>query len=165
MSLANLPAGSEVLLDANVLIYGLIGRSRQCEVLMRRCASGDVSGFTTVDALADVSHRLMLHEAFHKGLINRQNAASLKGKPAIVSQLSDYWALLETVRTNRIAVLPLDEYRFQRAHAIRLRHGLMTDDSILLSAADVFGLPSLATNDSDFDAVAWINIYKPTDLP
>lgn len=165
MSLSTLPAGSEVLFDANVLIYGLLGRSRQCEAAMRRCASGDVSGFTTVDALADVSHRLMLHEAFNKGLITRQNAASLKGKPAAVTNLSEYWLLLDTVRTNRIAILPFDEYRFQRAHAVRQREGLLTNDSILLAAADVFGIASLATNDADFDAVPWITVYKPTDLP
>src|SRR5690242_20344541 len=140
MSLSTLPAGSEVLFDANVLIYGLVRRSWQCEAAMRRCLAGDISGFTTVDVLADVSHRLMLHEAFNKGLISRQNAASLKGRPAIVTGLSEYWALLDTVRTNRIAILPFDEFRFQRAHAVRRRDGLLTNDSILLAAADVFGI-------------------------
>jgi predicted nucleic acid-binding protein len=40
----------------------------------------------------------------------------------------------------------------------------MTNDSLLLAAAEVFGIDSLATNDSDFDAVPWLEIYKPRDL-
>jgi predicted nucleic acid-binding protein len=41
----------------------------------------------------------------------------------------------------------------------------MTNDSILLAAALVFGIEALATNDSDFDAVSWLTVYKPTDVP
>jgi predicted nucleic acid-binding protein len=40
----------------------------------------------------------------------------------------------------------------------------MTNDSLLLAAADVFGIAALVTNDSDFDAVPWITIYRPTDV-
>jgi predicted nucleic acid-binding protein len=41
----------------------------------------------------------------------------------------------------------------------------MSTDSLILAAADLFGIPSLATNDSDFEAVPWLAIYKPTDVP
>ena len=40
----------------------------------------------------------------------------------------------------------------------------MTNDSLALAAVDVFGIGALATNDNDFDAVPWLEIYKPTDL-
>ena len=63
-----------------------------------------------------------------------------------------------------VAVLPLDEFRFRRSQVMRQQDGLMTNDSLVLAAADVFGIAALATNDQDFDAVPWIDIYKPTDL-
>jgi predicted nucleic acid-binding protein len=115
--------------------------------------------------LAEIPGRLMLHEAFDKRLINRQNASSLQGKHSIIAALREYWPKLRSLSSDGLAVLPFDEYRFQRAHALRERHGLMTNDSILLAAADVFGIHSLATNDSDFDAVDWITVYKPSDVP
>jgi predicted nucleic acid-binding protein len=84
-------------------------------------------------------------------------------KTAVVRQLSDYW--IQTRSLAGIAVLPLDEHRFQRAQSLREQFGLMTNDSLLVAAAEVFGIDSLATNDSDFDAVPWLNVYKPTHLP
>jgi predicted nucleic acid-binding protein len=107
----------------------------------------------------------MVGEAAGRGLIARPNAANLQGKPHVVRALDDYWQRIAQIRAGKIAVLPLDEFRFVRAHGLRLAHGLMTNDSLLLAAADLFGISSLATADADFDAVPWITVYKPTDLP
>lgn len=158
LPLSSLPHGAEVLIDANVLTYALQGRSRQSEDLLRRCFAGEVSGFTTVDVLADVCHRLMICEAGGRGLIHRANASNLQGKPHVVRQLDDYWKRVLKITNGSIAVLPLDEFRFQRAQPLRLTHGLMTNDSLLLAAADVFGIGSLATNDSDFHDIAWVDL-------
>jgi len=152
-ALPSLPAGTEILLDANVLTYALNGRSGECINLLERCAAGEVSGFTTVDVLSDVCHRLMLAEAAFRGLIARPNAANLQGKAHVVRQLSEYWGRIVSAATARVAVLPLDEFRFRRAHPLRVDYGLMTNDSLLLAAADLFGIAALVTNDSDFDAV------------
>ena len=162
--LPTLPSRAEVLLDSNVLAYALLGRSPQCAQLLRRCLNRDVSGFTTIEILSEVCHRLMLFEAFGKGLINRQNASSLKGKRAAIATLTEYWRSVHGLPAMGLAVLPLDEHRFVRAHDFRRAHGLMTNDSIILAAADVFGIVALATNDDDFDGVAWAEIYKPTDI-
>jgi predicted nucleic acid-binding protein len=162
--LASLPRGEEILIDANVLVYAIGQRSGQCRDLLTRCTSGEVSGYTTVEILGDVCHRLMLAEAAGLGLIGRPNAANLQGKPHVVRRLSAYWSHVEGV-SGKLAVLPLDEHRFRRAHGLRTAHGLMTNDSLVLAAANVFGIGALATNDSDFDAVPWITVYKPSDLP
>ena len=164
LALPSLPAGTEILLDANVLTYALNGRSAECAKLLERCAAGEVSGFTTVDVLADVCHRMMLAEAAVKRLISRPNAANLQGKSHVVVRLRDYWERIIHSGTARIAVLPLDEYRFHRAHPLRAQFGLMTNDSLLLAAADVFGISSIATNDADFDVIPWITIYRPADV-
>jgi predicted nucleic acid-binding protein len=162
--LLSLPAGEEILIDGNILIYAIGQRSPQCSEFMRRCAAGELSGFTTVEILNDVCHRLMLAEAAGAGLISRANAGSLQGKPDVVRQLTQYWLHLRTA-SSKLAVLPFDEFLFHRAQPLRVAHGLMANDSAILAAASVFGLNALASNDSDFDAVAWINVYKPTDIP
>ena len=164
LPLPAVPPGVEILLDANVIVYAIGNRSAQCGDLLRRCGAGEINGFTTVDALIDVCHRLMLAEAAGRALIARPNASSLKGKHQVIRQLLSYWQHVEQTR-RVLAVLPFDEHRFVRAHAVRTSDGMMANDSILLAAADVFGIPAVATNDADFDPVPWITDYKTTDLP
>ena len=163
-SLLTLPAGTEILIDANVIVYAVNVLSAQCRDVLRRCGTGDVSGFTTVEILSEACHRLMLGEAAGRGMIVRPNASSLQGRPHVIRQLQDYWSRLQNVMNGAVAVLPLDEFRFRRSQVMRQQDGLMTNDSLVLAAADVFGIAALATNDQDFDAVPWIDIYKPTDL-
>jgi predicted nucleic acid-binding protein len=163
--LTSIPAGSEILIDANVLIYGVNVFSPQCHNLLGRCAGREVSAFVTIDVLAEVCHRLMVGEAAGRKLIARPNAANLQGKDQVVRQLTDYWQRLSEIRAANIAILPLDEHRFLRAHSIRQAHGLMTNDLLLVAAADVFGISLLATNDADFDGVSWLTVYRPTDVP
>lgn len=165
LPLASIPPGEEVLIDANVLVYGALALSTQCQELLRRCALRDISGFTTVETLSDACHRLMVGEAAGLRLIARPNAANLQGKPHVVRALNDYWRRIEQLRAGNVAILPLDEYRFVRAQALRQVHGLMTTDSLLLAAANVFGISSLVTADSDFEPVPGLTVYKPTDLP
>jgi predicted nucleic acid-binding protein len=46
-----------------------------------------------------------------------------------------------------------------------VRPGLLTRDSLVLAAADQYGVGALATLDSDFDDIGWLTVYKPTDVP
>ena len=66
LPLSAVPPGSEVLLDANVLVYAVLGTSRQCVELIDDCISGEVVGFVTVEVLGEACHRLMLAEARRK---------------------------------------------------------------------------------------------------
>ncbi len=58
--LPEIPSGSDVFLDANVVVYALCGDSDECVDLLRRCASEEVYGVVTVDVINDVTHKLML---------------------------------------------------------------------------------------------------------
>jgi len=110
--LLSVPSGDEILIDANVLVYALSGGSADCVAFLSRCVHGDVHGYVTLDALADARHKLMIADAHARGLIARPNASSLQGKGAAIRQLTNYWSLVQSLRG--IAVLPLDEFRFQR---------------------------------------------------
>jgi predicted nucleic acid-binding protein len=64
-----------------------------------------------------------------------------------------------------LVVIELDERRIRRAQAIRSNHGLLTNDSLIVAAAQEYGLDSLASRDDDFDRIPGLTVYKPTDLP
>jgi predicted nucleic acid-binding protein len=47
---------------------------------------------------------------------------------------------------------------------MRSRYGVLTNDSLILAAMNEYGIGCLATRDRDFDHVAQLTVYKPTDI-
>jgi len=162
--LANLPAGADVFLDANVFIYSFGGQSNECRDLLRRCATEEIFGVTTLEVINEVTHRLMLAEAVAKGIITRQNAAALKGKWRDVAMLGDYWTLTSRIFGLNILIVASDESRLNRAQIVRSTHGLLTTDSQILAAMNEFEIDCLASRDGDFDHISSLTIYKPSDI-
>ena len=163
--LSNLPPASNVLLDANIFVYAFSGQSAQCLELLTRCATEDVIGVTTVEVVNEVCHRMMLAEAVAKGVITRARAVDLKGKVADIRGFTEYWLQTARIFSLNILVLGLAESRIRRAQHMRTLYGLLTNDSVILAAADEYGIDCLATKDGDFDHVSSVRVYKPTDLP
>ncbi len=60
-------------------------------------------------------------------------------------------------------MIGLDEGRIRRAQEMRTRYALLTNDSLIVAAADEYGIRNVASNDSDFNDIPWMMIYKPTD--
>jgi predicted nucleic acid-binding protein len=95
MSLAEIPAGSRLLLDANILIYAKRGMSQQCRQLLQRCAQREIAGFITTIVAAEFCHRRMMQEAQSQGLAGSNPARALGQNPALVRQLTQYRQDLE----------------------------------------------------------------------
>ena len=53
--LGNLPADTDIFLDANIFIYALGGQSQQCLDLFR-CVREEVCGVTTIEVINEVTH-------------------------------------------------------------------------------------------------------------
>jgi predicted nucleic acid-binding protein len=140
-------------------------RSAQCRRFLIRCAQEEVLGITTVEVINEVCHRLMLAEAVATGAIAKTSAISLKRKPEIVRDLQQYWMRAVSIFDLNLVVIELDELRIRRAQKIRTQYGLLTNDSLIVAAAQTYGLDSLASRDDDFDRIPGLAVYKPTDLP
>jgi predicted nucleic acid-binding protein len=162
--LANLPAGADVLLDANIFIYSFAGQSHECRNLLHRCATEEVFGITTLEVINEVTHRLMLAEALARGIITRQSAAMLKGKWSEVAKLTEYWALTSRIFEFNILIVASDESRLHMAQTVRSNYGLLTTDSLIVAAMNQYGIDCLATRNGDFDHISGLAIYKPTDI-
>ena len=162
--IANVPAGAHLFLDANIFIYAFLGHSSQCKDLLTRCATEQVFGITTLDVVNEVTHRMMLAEALGSGVIKRDNARELRGKWQEIAKLSEYWAQTAGIFGLNILILASDEARLHRAQTMRARHGLLTNDSLIVAAMDEYGVGSLASRDDDFDHVQGLTVYKPTDI-
>jgi len=164
-SLEGLAAGSQVLIDANIFIYAANRRSRQCVEFLDRCAREEIRGATTVEVLSEVCHRLMLEEALAAGVVTRAVAPALRRRRHAIQSLQNYWPLVTRLLDSNLLTLDLDQARFRRAQLMREQYGLLTNDSLVLAAADTFGIDALATADDDFEHVAWLTVHKPGDIP
>lgn len=160
----NLPAGTNLFIDANIFIYAFLGHSNQCRDLLGRCATEKVLGITSLDVVNEVTHRMMLAEPVGTGVIKRDSVRDLRGKWREIAQLTVYWAQTSVIFGLNILVLPSNESRLHRAQTIRARHGLLTNDSLIVAAMEEFGIHSLATRDNDFDHISELIVYKPTDV-
>ena len=158
------PDGTHLFLDANIFVYAFLGHSSQCRELLSRCATEEVFGITMVDVINEVTHRMMLAEALASGIITRESARDLRTKWREIMKLTEYWGHTAGIFGLNILVLASDEARLHRAQTMRSRHGLLTNDSLIVAAMDEYGINSLASRDEDFDHVSGLTVYKPTDI-
>ena len=67
--------------------------------------------------------------------------------------------------STNLLFLPVSEVIVRGANVERVAAGLLTNDSMVVSCMREYGLSLLATNDADFERVAGVTVFKPTELP
>ena len=161
------PNGSDVLIDTNVFVYGLTAKSVQCKTLLERCSREEVTGATLFEVLHEATHKFMIAEALQKGLFAGQQekgAKYLSKHPEQVKVLTDYWVNTLRLLALNLILLPMEEDLVKGGQTERVNAGLLTNDSIIVAAMRGYGISRIATNDRQFDAVAGITVFSPTDV-
>jgi predicted nucleic acid-binding protein len=165
LTLDGIPADSRVFIDSSIFIYHATSASPQCRALLRRVESGEVGGVTSTHVLAEVAHRLMMIEAVTTGIVTGKDVVKkLRSRPELVSRLSVYEHQTEQIPLMGVEVVPLDVATVLRSAALRRRHGLLVNDSLVVASALGNELVLLASADGDFARVDTIRLYRPTDL-
>ena len=164
-ALSEVPAGTSVFLDSTIFIYHFTGASPSCRDLLSRCEAGRLHAVTSAVAIAEVTHRLMTIEAVARGLVSPGNVIKkLRERPEIVRRLSLYQEQTEKIPWMGVEVAPLDRRLLAIAAPLRMRYGLLTNDSILLATALEYGIGAFASADRDFERVEPVQLFLPTDL-
>ena len=164
MSLADIPNGSRVFVDANVIIYMLSRKSVQCRSFLMRCATDEIEGWISTSVVAEVGHRRMMHEAQSRQFIGSNPARALAQKLDLVRQLTVYADEVRNLLGGGLEVETIRPDDFFLALELQKQHGLLTNDSINLAVARRLGLKEIVTADSNFDHVTGLIVYKPDDL-
>lgn len=166
-SLQSVPNGSDLLIDANVFVYGLTSQSAQCRALLERCSQELICGITLFEILHETTHKFMIAEALQKGFFAGQQergAKYLSTHPNQVKVLTDYWVNTVRLLTLNLLILPMERGIVGRAQRERVNAGLLTNDSLIVASMKEYGVSCIATNDRQFEAVAGISVFSPTDL-
>jgi predicted nucleic acid-binding protein len=165
LKLDAIPSGTRILIDSSIFIYHFTGASRDCRLLLERCEGGDVKGMTSVIVVAEVAHRLMMIEALARGLVTGTNIArKLREKPEVVRKLRVYQEQVERIPLMGIDVVPVGLKTLVRSAQLRNRYGLLTNDSLVATAAQEEQVAALASADRDFGRIENLQLFQPADL-
>lgn len=164
MFLGDIPDGTSVMVDANIIAYHAIRAEGLTDVIapfLERVETGSLRGFTTTVLVAEALHRVMAAEAAQAHSLPAVRIVQrLKEKPDLVRTLP-HRPLTRDVLGMRIGIEVVTTELLTRAEALFTLHGLLTNDSITLAVMEHLGLTHIATNDDDFDAVPGLTVWKP----
>ena len=164
-SLADIPAGCDIFIDANIFIYALNGLSPQCRRLLERCSREEVTGISLLETVNEATHRFMLAEARAKGWISSERAQELRRNFRVIPRLTEYWQATEKILALDLLFLSVTETILRSAQKTRESASLLTNDSMVAACMQEYGLSYLASSDRDFERVSGITIFRPDDLP
>ncbi|MCK4560258.1 MAG: PIN domain-containing protein [Calditrichia bacterium] len=88
----------------------------------------------------------------------------LQKKPHLIKDLDEYFTNTKKIPGMNIEILPLDHKSFLDSQHFRKDHGLLVNDSLILSVMKSEKIKNLATNDDAFLSVEIIDVYQPNDL-
>jgi predicted nucleic acid-binding protein len=165
--LDSIPNGSDVLVDTNVIVYGMTARSSQCKTFLERCSREEITGITLYEVVHEATHQFMIGEATQKGLFAGQaekGARYLSRHPEQVKILTDYWVNTLRLLALNIVFLQMEQDIVEGAQTERVNAGLLTNDSILAAAMREYGITKIATNDRQFEALIGVSVFSPTDV-
>lgn len=163
-SLAQLPDGSAVFIDANIFVLagstGPLGE--QCLELLDRVRQRAVQGFTAAFVVAEVTHRVMVNEARQQLQRSaRETVEYLQQNPAFVRSLTRHLTVASDIGKAGVDILPLAVKDLHASKAYRRDYGLLTNDSLIVAVMRYHKLRHLASHDSGFDRVPGLQLWNP----
>jgi predicted nucleic acid-binding protein len=165
-SLDALPLFSDVFIDANIFLYHIMRRPKffqPCHNFFVAIESGTYNGFTSTLVLNEVLHKLILAEATNTyGLRSEHDAANvLKQDPLKIRGLSQVRKTYSAIKDYPIIIFSCDEYVLDMAVDLSNKYGLLISDATHLAVIKSNGISNIATNDTDFQRLNEIGVYKP----
>lgn len=165
MDIKSLPAGARCLVDANILIYHFGGLSPDCSDFISRVARREVEAHLTTVVIAEVLHRRMMLEAVAKNpALASQTLKKLKSNSGVIASLTDYITEVEDLLRLPFRTTTVTATDIARSHDLRRSENLFVNDSLNLAAALRRGITNVITHDADFNRIAAITVWEPSDV-
>lgn len=160
----DLPQSVACFVDANIFVYHFVELgevSAACRAFLGRVARLQIEAVSTAACLADAVHRVMAVEAQERFKLDSGAAAWLQRHPERIRELSAFREAARQLDAVPLRLLAADSRSIVDATELSGRHGLLTNDAIILALMRRHGLTHLATNDDDFDAIPELTVWKP----
>lgn len=164
MKLDDILGNSRVFVDANIVLYAVQHRSRQCREFLTRCETGAVEGTISTVVLAEIAHRRMTQEAQTRGISGSTPPRALATRPELVRQLSIHAQDVRDLLDGGLTVESVQPEDFLVALELQEQHGLLINDALNLAVAKRLGIHELASTELSYSSVQGLIVYTPEDL-
>lgn len=165
MKLTQIEDGARIILDANIFIYANKNQSSECSDLLLRCSLNKVNGYITTHVLAEIMHVLMVSEARETYEIFAKNTVKqLSEKKEKVRGFYKYADHISSILKSGITVEEIKSSDFTSVLHIQRQYGLLTNDALIVAAAQRLGIRAIASADKCFSDIYGIEHYIPGDL-
>ena len=158
--------GAVLFVDTNIFLYGILGHWRHgevCKTFLEKVNKGGYTGVISVLVCNEIFHRVMIAEVVEKYRIEPKYAVSyLKNNWDVVKDLNKAWSIMEIIeRIENLRVVEVDDGIFDVALSYSRKYGLLSNDAIHLATMKKHEITNIATNDSDFERVERVKVWKP----
>lgn len=163
--MSDIPNGSRVFLDTNVLIYAISEHPRfglWSDELLSRIQLKEVQGYVSLIVLNELTHKLIIGEVAQKvGLKPSQVVRYLKEHHEVLAALDAYEMISEIESNYGLVILGLTLQTMKLARNLMQAHQLLSNDALHLATMQEANIQDIATNDADFETIESITVWKP----
>ena len=160
--LSALPAGESIFIDSNILTYHLLNDplyGTSCKEFVKKVESGEFEGVISPLVVSETLFNLIKASILKAHYLKPKEVVPfLKANPQAVSNvdLEPAMALFEL-----FSIVPISESEVRACYRAITDYSLLTNDAFHVATMTQRELKNIATNDSDFERVEWIRIWKP----
>jgi predicted nucleic acid-binding protein len=167
--LSSFAKDERIFIDANIFIYNALDDplyAESCTDFLRQVENNKTKGVITPHIMDEVLFKILVAEASQhlekftmSNLKKEMKKSSFSSK--VYNPVKEYNDYLTELTYGGLEILTVDGGLVEKSIDLGLRYGLLTTDAIHLSTIKQYGITNIATNDSDFERVESLTIYKP----
>jgi len=163
MRLTTIQSGSKVFIDSNIFTYHLSGHSvfgETCREFFKNVERGDYESYVNDVVLSEVLLNFIKSELFRRrGIKPQMVVQGIKRDPSLLD-LVNFDVVTKLFENLRVNMLPLFCECTELVKVIR-EHRLLPHDALHVVTMQRNEITNIATNDPDFERVAWLTVWKP----
>ena len=85
----------------------------------------------------------------------------IKEKPELISNMSMVWENYSELKKYPITIFSIDDEALNTAVMLSRKYGILISDAVHASIMKINTVDNIATNDSDFERIEGITVWKP----
>jgi len=160
-----------IFIDANIFIYNALDNpicAESCSDFLMLVETDKIKAVITPMVMDEVLFKILVAEASQH--IEKFIIWNLKKKmkdpifsSVVYNHMKEYNEYLIELTYAGLEILDINERTSKKSIILGEKYGLLTTDAIHLAAMKQYEIIHLASNDSDFDKVDLIKVYKPNN--
>lgn len=156
--------GNDIFIDSNIFIYDatVTGPYKECEYFLLKIKHGELIGYTNPIIIEEVYHKLLILEVCSEYQVKPFAAVRfIKDNPHILAEIDKSRKIIDEILNYRgLKVLEIGYHVILEAK--KNFNLLLGSDAIHAATCKMYEISDIATNDSDFKKVDFLNVWKPS---